>query len=254
MLAAAAADEMLVRAAASNQTAWMARIAEAAGGVVTGSRRHLDGVTCGCDSRLPRRRAAASMRCSGASSSPLSAPGGLLLVASARAATRSSTLRLRGSRFPRGLAGALDCSSDAELPRVREPAGVRVAVAERTGPDRPAGYGAGIAASRRLATSRPLASAFVLGEERARRPCDLKRHHGRAGCRGSLRHGRRGAARGVAASGARSRSSCVVLGRECGLHGRARNATPEGELLTAARLSASRPRSDAGGASGGCRA
>jgi hypothetical protein len=38
VLAAPASDETLARAAAANQTAWMARIAEAAGGVVQPER------------------------------------------------------------------------------------------------------------------------------------------------------------------------------------------------------------------------
>ena len=55
MLARGAPDDVLVRAAAANQTAWMARTAEAAGGPRTArAGRHLDGVGCRRRPRVPR--------------------------------------------------------------------------------------------------------------------------------------------------------------------------------------------------------
>jgi ribosomal protein S18 acetylase RimI-like enzyme len=113
MLDALAADDTLVHGAAANQTAWMARIAEAAGGVVHRKR----GATwmasrAGAVLAFPRNIAPAP-----GSAAPALPRGsgadarGVLLVAPADEAARARRGAAPG-RLPRGLASALDGRRD----------------------------------------------------------------------------------------------------------------------------------------------
>jgi GNAT superfamily N-acetyltransferase len=235
VLDAAAADEVLVRAAAANQTAWMARIAEAAGGVVHRER----GVTwmsspAGAVLAFPRLSRARLGELlprflEAAESAPEASCWSLL-------PTRPTELDqvLRRFGFREGwqalwMAGLTGASVRAVVPE-----DVRVGVVEQEW--RPTDLpwdGAGIAAVReRLARARPR-RVWHLGAWRDGRPvghATLSVTTGRLGVAGIYDMGvaqherRRGIGRALTVA-------ALELGRRTGCAVATLNATPEGEVL-----------------------
>jgi GNAT superfamily N-acetyltransferase len=235
VLAARAANETLARAAAVNQTAWMARIAEAAGGVVRRER----GVTwmvspAGAVLAFPRL-----------SRERLDAVLARFLECARRAPeascwsflpTRPSTLdaALRDAGFREGwqahwMALELSAGLDVELPE-----GVRVGVVEQDWPATDLPWdGAGIASVRvRLASARPR-RVWHVGAWRGSEPvghATLNVTPGRLGVAGvydmgvAVHERRRGVGRALTAA-------ALDLARARGCSFATLNATPEGELL-----------------------
>jgi GNAT superfamily N-acetyltransferase len=235
VLAASAANETLARAAAANQTAWMARIAEAAGGVVRRER----GVTWMASPagavlafpRLSRERLDAVLArfLESARRAPEASCWSFLPT---RPPTLDSALRDAGFREgwqAHWMAVELAAGLDFELPE-----GVRVGVVEEdwTATDLP-WDGAGAAAVRiRLASARPRRVCHV-GAWRGSEPvghATLNVTTGRLGVAGIYDMGvaaherRRGVGRALTAA-------ALDLGRAAGCSFATLNATPEGELL-----------------------
>ena len=235
MLAAGAADDTLVRAAASNQTAWMARVAEAAGGDV----HREPGVTWMASPagailafpRMSRDRLDALLPrfLESADATPEASCWSLL-------PTRPRELdeRLRTAGFREGWQAQWMAAAIETAPAVREPAGVRIAVdPQEWSPTDLPWDGAGMAAVRkRLATSRPRRVWHIAAwaEHAPVGHATVNVTTGKLGVAGIYDMGVAEQARrhGV---GAALTVAALALGRQAGCSVAILNATPEGELL-----------------------
>ena len=235
MLAAGADADTLVRAAAANQKAWLARVAEAAGGVV----HREPGVTWMASPagavlafpRMSRDRLDALLPrfLETAEATPEASCWSLL-------PTRPRELdeRLRAAGFREGWQAQWMAVTIDAAPAVREPAGVRIAVdPQEWSPTDLPWDGAGIAAVRkRLAASRPRRVWHIAAWEQ-----DAPVGHATV----SVTTGRLGVAgiydMGVVAQarrrgiGAALTAGALEIGRQAGCSVATLNATPEGELL-----------------------
>jgi ribosomal protein S18 acetylase RimI-like enzyme len=235
MLDATASDEALVRAAAANQTAWMARIAEAAGGVVHRAR----GVT------WMASRAGAVLAFPRVSRAVLDdlLPRFLELAEATPEAScwsllptqpRELDVVLRSAGFREGWQARWMAADLGALPRVHEPDGVRIGLApEEWATTELPWDGAGIASVRpRLVTARPR-RVWHVAAWRDNLPVGhaiVNVTTGRPGVAGIYDmgvapHERR---RGI---GSALTSAALEIGRNAGCAFATLNATPEGELL-----------------------
>jgi GNAT superfamily N-acetyltransferase len=233
MLAADASDGLLVRAAAANQTAWLARVAEAAGGAV----HREPGVTWMAS---PAGAVLAFPRLSRARLDELLPR----FLASARSTPEASCWShlptsprdldgaLRGAGFREGWQAHWMAAGTGPLD-VRAPVGVEIAVADDRAPTELPWDGAGIAAARsRLAAQRPR-RVWHLTARRAGEPvghATVNLTIGRLGVAGIYDMGvaERERRRGI---GGALTAAALEVGREHGCALATLNATPEGELL-----------------------
>jgi GNAT superfamily N-acetyltransferase len=235
VLDGAATDELLVRAAAANQTAWMARVAEAAGGVVRRER----GVTWTASRagavlafpRLSRSRLETLLPVflTAAESAPEASCWSLLPTEPGDLGALLQAAGFREGWQAHWMAAALDSESETDVP---DAVSVGVVEGEWVPTELP-WDGAGIASVReRLAAARPR-RVWHLAARRGGEPvghATLNVTTGRLGVAGIYDMGvaeherRRGVGRALTAA-------ALDLGRAAGCSFATLNATPEGELL-----------------------
>jgi GNAT superfamily N-acetyltransferase len=235
MLGAGAPDDVLARAAAANQTAWLARVAEAAGGEVQRER----GVTwtaspAGAVLAFPRLSAARLESLlprflDAAESAPEASCWSLLPTQ-----PRDLDERLRAVGFREGWQAHWMAAPVADVPYAGPPAGVRVAVvANEWRPTDLPWDGAGISAVRAHLAARRPRRVWHLAAWRDGEPvghATLSVATGRLGVAGLYdmgvaRHEQR---RGIGSALTRT---ALALGRETGCAVATLNATAEGERL-----------------------